>query len=156
MQFLKEKQRVKLKVQKARAGGNDEKRKISVEFALAIDAEIARSLPKNIQDEYRGMKSAGTGVTTVEFSNKIESQNIRFFRLPTKGAELDFDMENADLENLRLERSDAKDVFFVFRVQYSMTKSAWSWLWYSFSREVFAEFEECQTELPMEDGKPVN
>jgi hypothetical protein len=156
MQFLKPEQRVKLTVTKMRASGSTDKRKLTVGFALVLDAEVVRGLPKNIQDEYRGMKSAGTGVSVVEFDSTVDSQNIEFYRLP-KEREKDFRMEDVDLGSLALERTDAKDVILSFRVQHSMTKASWDWIWYALTREVFAEFEECQQELDIKEAKgPAN
>lgn len=136
---------------KVRAGGTTEERKVTIEFALALDADTVKGLPKNIQDEYRGMKSAGTGVNAVEFESTIDSQNIKVWRLPKERGQEDFEAENVDLKGLRLERAETKDVFLYFRIQHSMSKRAWDWLWYAFTREVFAEFEECQTELDIKE-----
>jgi hypothetical protein len=134
-----------------RAHGSTDKRAITVGFALPLSAEVVRGLPKNVQDEYRGMKSAGTGVTVVEFDSTVDSQNIKFFRLP-KTREVDFQMQDVDLEDLCLERTDAKDVVLTFKVTLGMTKASWDWIWYAFTREIFAEFEECQTELEVKEG----
>jgi hypothetical protein len=151
MQFLKPGQRESLTVKKVRAHGSPDNRSITVGFALPLSSEVVRGLPKNLQDEYRGMKSAGTGVSVVEFDSTIDSQNIEFFRLP-KTKDVDFKMLDADLESLCLERTDAKDVVLTFKVTCSMTKASWDWIWYAFTREIFAEFEECQQELDVKEG----
>lgn len=151
MLFLKPGQREGLSVKKVRAHGSTDKRAITVGFSLPLSAEVVRGLPKNVQDEYRGMKSAGTGVTVVEFDSTVDSQNIEFFRLP-KTRDVDFKMLDVDLEDLCLERTDAKDVVLTFKVTFGMTKSAWDWIWYAFTREVFAEFKECQQELDVKEA----
>ncbi len=151
MQFLKAKQRVRLGVTKARVGGRLEDRSVTIEFGLQIDPEVAKALPKNIQDEYRGMRSAGTGVGSVEFDSSVDSQNIKIWRLPTERGEEDFRMKNVDLKSMALERAPSKDVFLFFKVSHPMSKSVWRWLWYAFQREVFAEFEECQTEMDIKE-----
>jgi hypothetical protein len=152
MQFLKAKERVRLRVAKVRASGSTDERSVTIEFAMALDADTVRHLPKNIQDEYRGMKSPGTGVEGVNFESTIDSQNVRFWRLPKERGGEEFEAENVDLKSLRLERADTKDVFLFFKMKCGMTKRAWDWLWYAFTREVFAEFEECQTELDIKEA----
>jgi hypothetical protein len=31
-------------------------------------------------------------------------------------------------------------------------KQLWDWIWYAFLRTIYAEFEECQTELPVDEN----
>lgn len=158
MKFISEKERVKLVVCKSRAKGLADDRTVVVEFGLFVDGDISRQLPANIRDGWKEIRVPNAGVTKIEFDSTVLSQNIRLYRLPTKSAELDFEMENVDLKKICLERADTKDVFLYFQVQHAMTKNAWQWLWYSFAREVFAEFEECQTELdlPAKKGESIN
>jgi hypothetical protein len=134
-------------VRKVRAEGRLEDRSVTIELSLAISAEVAKALPKDIQDEHRFIKSAGSGVPSVKFDRTIDSQNIKFWRLPTDQGKEDFGVENVDLTSLVLEYEDANYVFLYFKIQHAMTKSAWDWLWYASQREVFAEFEEYQGKL---------
>ena len=148
--------RVRMTVTKGKAGGKDDKRFIGVEFALALDKDICKGLPENISNEWESIKSAGTGISSIELESGIESQNIKLYRLPEAHAEaVDFQMEDVDLENIRLERTLAKDVILYFTVKYPMTRSAWVWLWYAFNRDVYAEFEECQTTIKLDSAAAV-
>ena len=159
MEFIDEGIRVRMTVTKGKAGGKEDKRFIGVEFALALDKDICKTMPQNLKDEWQAIKSVATGISSIEFAKGIDSQKIKLYRLPQAHTEaVDLEMTNVDLENIRLERTLAKDVILYFSVKHPMTRSAWVWLWYAFNRDVYAEFQECQTELIPKDqqNKPAN
>lgn len=151
MQFLKDHTRVKLAVVKMRAAGKGEVRTVNIEFGLMLDADIVKGMPETIREAYRQIRSPKTDVESLEFESSIMSQNVTFFRLPGKTAEIDFDADNVDIRNLRLDRVGGKEVALHFKMEFPMTKACWHWVWYAFQREIFAEFVECQTELAIKD-----
>jgi hypothetical protein len=96
------------------------------------------------------MRKSGSHASVIELDGEIGSQNVSFYRLP-KDKTADFELEGRKLENLRLEKLGSQ-IFLYFRIQEMLGKQLWDWIWYAFLRTIYAEFEECQTELPVDEN----
>lgn len=148
MKFLNDGQRVELTVCKVKAGGKTEKRTVSIEFGLLVGLSESQSMPNFLKDAWSSMRKSGSHASVIELDGEIESQNVSFYRLP-KDKSSDFELEGRKLESLRLEKTGSQ-IFLYFRIQELLGKALWDWVWYAFLRTIYAEFEECQTELPVE------
>ena len=151
MKFISEEQRVELTVCKVKAGGKTEKRTVSIEFGMLLGLTESQAMPSFLKDAWSSMRKSGSHASVIELDGEIESQNVSFYRLP-KDKSSDFELEGRKLENLRLEKL-GNQIFLYFRIQEILGKTLWDWLWYAFLRTIYAEFEECQTELPVGNDK---
>jgi hypothetical protein len=150
MKFINEGQRVELTVCKVKAGGKTDKRTVSIEFGMMVGLTESQAMPGFLKDAWSSMRKSGSHAAVIELEGQIESQNVSFFRLP-KEKTVDFKLEGRKLEDLRLEKTGSQ-IFLYFRISELLGKALWDWIWYAFLRTIFAEFEECQTELA-EEGK---
>ncbi|MGB7023879.1 MAG: hypothetical protein WBD73_08790 [Candidatus Acidiferrales bacterium] len=151
MKFMTEGTRVELTMVKVKAGGKTNKRTVTLEFGMMVGLTESQAMPSFLKDAWSGMRKSGSHASLIELDGEIESQNLSFYRLP-KDKTADFELEGRKLEGLRLEKLGSQ-IFLYFRVQELLGKAIWDWIWYAFLRTVYAEFEECQTELPEPDEK---
>lgn len=148
MKFLSESQRVPLTVVSLKAGGKDsDKRTLTIGFSLAVDLETSAAMPQFLKDAWSAMRKSGSQANVIELKGAVESQNVQFFELAeNKSAELR--ITDVSLENLRLEKIGSR-IFLYFTIKEDLGKNIWNWCFYSFMRTVYAQFIECQAELPV-------
>ncbi len=145
MQFLDEGLRPEVTICNAKAKGTSDKRTVTVEFGMLVDLSASHGMPGFLKDAWSSMRKSGSHASVIELDGEIESQNVKFYRLP-KDKTTDIELAGVRLENLRLEKTSTQ-IFLYFKVQELLGKQLWDWLWYALLRTVYAEFEEGQMEL---------
>jgi hypothetical protein len=154
MKFLREQERVELALHKSKTAGRREKRQVQMEFVMKLDGKKISGIQTFIAEAWKQMKHPGSGVSLTELSRMIESQNVRFYQWP-KEEDLEhcdsvLTMEAVDLAKLRLEKMPHGEIYLFWTVIQPLGKQLWDWLFHSEQTEsLYAEFEECQTELKM-------
>jgi hypothetical protein len=159
MKFLPAGERVEMALHKSKTTGRREKRHVVMEFAMVLDGQKISGISTFIADAWKGMKRPTSGQCLVELERGVESQTIRFYPLP-KGEygpqtnEVVLTMEATDLGMLRLEKHKSGQIALFFQVMQPIGKDLWDWLFHSEqSATLYAEFEECQTELLKDEPK---
>jgi hypothetical protein len=152
MQFLTDGLRPQVTICNAKAKGTSDKRTVTVELSMFVDLSTSQGMPNFLKDARSSMRKSGSHASVIELDGEIESQNLRFYRLP-KDKQTDMELSGVKLESLRLEKTRTQ-IFLYFKVQELLGKQLWDWLWYALLRTVYAEFEEGQMELaaPAEEG----
>lgn len=151
MQFVNEDHRIEVTICNAKAKGSSDKRVASIEFGMLVDLSASAGMPAFLKDAWSSMRKSGSQASVIELEGRIDSQNVRFYRLP-KDKTVDMELEGVTLESLRLEKTGTQ-IFLYFKVQELLGKRLWDWLWYALLRTVYAEFEECQTEMHLPEEK---
>ncbi len=157
---MKEGDRVELALHKSKTSGKRERRQVVMEFVMKLDAKRISGIQAFIAEAWRNMRRVGSGICLTELDRQVESQNVRFFGLPkdevdviTGANEPALEMEGVDLAELRLEKALTGEVFLFFKVTQPLSRGLWNWLYHSEQAEtIYAEFGECQQELPMDAG----
>ncbi len=157
MKFLPANERVELGLHKSKTSGKREKRQVQMEFVMLLDGKKISGIQKFIADAWKDVKRVGGGICMVELDRMVESQNVRFYALP-KGEdfskEMTLHLDAVDLFLLRLEKHKSGNVALFFSAVQPIGKDLWDWLFAAEQAEVlYAEFEECQTELLKEEPK---
>lgn len=151
MKFLQKGKRVELSLHKSKTSGKREKRNVMMEFIMKLDVEKVGEISTYIAEAWKSMRKAGSGVVWVELDRDVESQNIQFMTL---NGEVDMEMEDVALSDLKLEKIQGGDVLLHFNAAQPLGKKLWNWLFYAEQSELlFAEFEECQQELELQPPK---
>lgn len=147
MKFLEH--RAELSLYKSRTHGPRAERQVTLELALVVDRLIAAGLPSFLGDAWNSMQP-GSSVCLIELDREVESQNLRFFDVADPERPAWIELKEANLAELRLEKQDSGMICLFFKVVRPLTKTLWDWMYHAESTgTLYAEFQECQTELPM-------
>ena len=159
MKFLPANERVELGLHKSKTSGRREKRQVSMEFVMPLDGHKVSGTSAFIAVAWKSIKRVSSGICMVELDRMIESQNVRFYGLPKAedfAKEETLRFEAVDLVELRLEKMPAGTVALFFKVVQPIGKDLWDWLFAAEQAEtLYAEFEECQTDLLSDRQKSV-
>lgn len=157
MKFLPAKERVELGLHKSKTSGRREKRQVVMEFMMILDGKKISGIQTFIADAWKGMKRVGSAQSLVELNREVESQNVRFYALPKDEdvrGEVVMLAEDVNLFDLRLDKLGNGEIVMYFKFVQPIGKNLWDWLFAAEQAEVvYAEFEECQTELLKDEPK---